>query len=87
MIGLKGQDKIAPIVAWLCTEEASEITSQIIHSQGGILGIMQQPAIIQSFTTDDMWTLDQLDKLIPEMVETKKYHDQEVEEKGAPKKV
>ena len=71
----------------LFRSEAIEITSQIIHSQGGILGIMQQPAIIQSFTTDDMWTLDQLDKLIPEMVETKKYHDQEVEEKGAPKKV
>jgi hypothetical protein len=31
--------------------------------------------------------LDQLDSLIPELVETKKYHDQEVEEKGAPKKV
>ena len=83
----QGPGQIAPVVAWLCTEEANEITSQIIHSQGGILGIMQQPAIIQSFTTDDMWTLDQLDKLIPEMVETKKYHDQEVEEKGAPKKV
>ena len=65
----------------------SEVTSQIIHSQGGILGIMQQPAIIQSFTTDNLWTLEQLDKLIPELVETKKFHDQEVEEKGAPKKV
>ena len=83
----QGPGQIAPVVAWLCTEEASEITSQIIHSQGGILGIMQQPAIIQSFTTDNLWTLDQLDKLIPELVETKKFHDQEVEEKGAPKKV
>ena len=83
----QGPGQIATVVAWLCTEEGNEITYKIIHSQGGILGIMQQPAIIQSFTTDDMWTLDQLDKLIPEMVETKKYHDQEVEEKGAPKKV
>ena len=83
----QGPEQIAPVVAWLCTEEASEITSQIIHSQGGILGIMQQPAIIQSFTTDNLWTLDQLDSLIPELIETKKYHDQEVAEKGAPKKV
>ena len=48
---------------------------------------MQQPAIIQSFTADNLWTLDQLDQLIPELVESKKFHDKEVEEKGAPKKV
>ena len=69
----QGPEQIAPIVAWLCTEEAGEVNSQIIHSQGGILGIMQQPAIIQSFTTDSLWTLGQLDTLIPELVETKKF--------------
>ncbi len=83
----QGPEQIAPVVAWLCTDAAKEVTSQIIHSQGGILGIMQQPAIIKSFTTDDMWSLDQLDSLIPELVETRKYHDEEVAEKGAPKKV
>ena len=83
----QGPEQIAPVVAWLCTEAANEVTSQIIHSQGGILGIMQQPAIIKSYTTDDLWTLEQLDQLIPELVESKKYHDEEVAEKGAPKKV
>tara|TARA_B100001029_G_scaffold178147_1_gene184240 strand:- start:131 stop:1039 length:909 start_codon:yes stop_codon:yes gene_type:complete len=83
----QGPEQIAPVVAWLCTDAAKDVTSQIIHSQGGILGIMQQPAIIQSFTTEDMWTLDQLDNLIPELIETKKFHDEEVAEKGAPKKV
>ena len=83
----QGPEQIAPVVAWLCTDAAKDVTSQIIHSQGGILGIMQQPAIIQSFTTENLWTLDQLDNLIPELVETKKFHDEEVAEKGAPKKV
>ena len=83
----QGPEQIAPIVAWLCTDAAKDVTSQIIHSQGGILGIMQQPAIIQSFTTEDLWTLDQLDNLIPELIETKKFHDEEVAEKGTPKKV
>ena len=83
----QGPEQIAPVVAWLCTDSAKDVTSQIIHSQGGILGIMQQPAIIKSFTTDDLWSLDQLDSLIPELVETRKYHDEEVAEKGAPKKV
>ena len=83
----QGPEQIAPVVAWLCTDAAKNITSQIIHSQGGILGIMQQPAIIKSFTTDNLWSLDQLDSLIPELVETRKFHDEEVAEKGAPKKV
>ena len=50
----QGPEQIAPVVAWLCTDAAKDVTSQIIHSQGGILGIMQQPAIIQSFTTDNL---------------------------------
>ena len=83
----QGPEQIAPVVAWLCTDAAKDITSQIIHSQGGILGIMQQPPIIKSFTTDNLWSLDQLDSLIPELVETRKFHDEEVAEKGAPKKV
>ena len=83
----QGPEQIAPVIAWLCTDEAKDVTSQIIHSQGGILGIMQQPAIIKSFTTDNLWSLDQLDNLIPELVETRKFHDEEVAEKGAPKKV
>jgi len=83
----QGPEQIAPVIAWLCTDEAKDVTSQIIHSQGGILGIMQQPAIIKSFTTENLWSLDQLDNLIPELVETRKFHDEEVAEKGAPKKV
>ena len=79
--------QIAPIVTWLCSQAAEGITSQIIHSQGGILGIMQQPAVIRSFTTDKLWTLNQLDKLIPDLIEAKKNHDQIISESGEPQKV
>ncbi|MDG2060441.1 MAG: SDR family NAD(P)-dependent oxidoreductase [SAR86 cluster bacterium] len=80
-------EQIAPIVTWLCSDAAESITSQIIHSQAGILGIMQQPAVIKSFTTDNLWTIDQLNKLIPELVEAKKNHDKAISESGVPKKV
>tara|TARA_B100000929_G_scaffold26459_1_gene19672 strand:- start:7857 stop:8765 length:909 start_codon:yes stop_codon:yes gene_type:complete len=83
----QGPEQIAPVVTWLCSEDAQEVTSQIIHSQGGILGIMQQPAVIKSFTTDNLWTLELLDKLIPELIEAKKAHDKEVMESASPKKV
>ena len=48
---------------------------------------MQQPAVIKSFFTDEIWSLELLDKLIPELVEAKKYHDKQVSESGSPKKV
>ncbi len=75
------------MVTWLCSEAADNVTSQIIHSEAGILGIMQQPAVIKSFTTENLWTIGQLDKLMPELIEAKKHHDNEVSEKGVPKKV
>ena len=83
----QGPEQIAPVVAWLCTDSAQEVTSQIIHSQGGVLGIMQQPAVIKSFSTNEIWSLELLDKLIPELVEAKKHHDKQVLESGSPKKV
>ena len=45
---------------------------------------MQQPAVIKSFKNDELWTLDKLNTLMPELVEAKKLHDKEVEEKGKP---
>ena len=83
----QGPEQIAPVAAWLCTDSAQEVTSQIIHSQGGVLGIMQQPAVIKSFSTNEIWSLELLDKLIPELVEAKKHHDKQVSDSGSPKKV
>ena len=48
---------------------------------------MQQPAVIKSFTTANLWTLNQLNKLIPDLIEAKKNHDQIISETGAPTKV
>ena len=48
---------------------------------------MQQPAVIKSFTTESLWTVEQLDELMPELIEAKKDHDREVSVKCVPKKV
>ena len=61
----QGPEQIAPVVTWLCSAAADNVTSQIIHSQAGTLGIMQQPAVIKSFTTENLWTIEQLDALMP----------------------
>ena len=80
----QGPQQIAPIIAWVSSDEASEITNQIFHVSSGTVGIMQQPAVIKSFKSDDLWSMEQLNQLMPELVKAKKTHDKEVEEKGKP---
>ena len=79
--------QIAPVVTWLASEAAQDITGQIFDVMRGWVGIMQQPAVIRSFTTGEMWTLADLDRVMPQLIEAKKEHDAEVESKGAPEQI
>ena len=80
----QGPQQIAPVIAWLSSEEANEITNQIFHISQGNVGIMQQPAVIKSIKSDDIWDLDKLNMVMPDLVAAKKMHDEEVEKKGEP---
>ena len=80
----QGPQQIAPVIAWLSSEEANEITNQIFHISQGNVGIMQQPAVIKSIRSDDIWDLDKLNLVMPDLVAAKKMHDEQVEKKGEP---
>ena len=80
----QGPQQIAPVIAWLSSEEANEITNQIFHISQGNVGIMQKPAVIKSIKSDDIWDLDRLNTVMPDLVAAKKMHDEEVEKKGEP---
>ena len=80
----QGPQQIAPVIAWLSSEEANDITNQIFHISQGNVGIMQQPAVIKSFKSEDVWDLDKLNMVMPDLVAAKKVHDKEVEKKGEP---
>ena len=45
---------------------------------------MQQPAVIKSFKSEEIWSMDQLSQVMPELIDAKQTHDKEVEEKGKP---
>jgi hypothetical protein len=81
-----GPQHIAPIVAWLASERAAGVSSQIFHAARGSLGIMQQPAIIKSFQkAKGVWTMAELDRYVPELVEARKAHDAAVKAAGKPR--
>ena len=79
--------QIAPVVTWLASAAAQEMTGQIIDVMQGWVGIMQQPAVVKSFTKGGHWTLDDLDKVMPALAEAKQAHDAMVKEKGLPESI
>ena len=80
----RGPQQIAPVVTWLASAAAAGITSQIFHIAEGAVGIMQQPAVIASRANDQLWTLEQLDRVMPELMQVKAQHDERVAREGEP---
>ena len=68
-----GPQHIAPIVVWLATPESAGITSEIFHTGRGGVAIMQQPRVIKQFRKKNgLWTMDELDRCVPELVAARK---------------
>ena len=81
-----GPQHVAPVVVWLCTEEAAGISAQIVHCGRGLVGIMQQPAVIRSFQKRDsgLWTIDELDDYMPSLLEARRANVEAAKECGEP---
>lgn len=61
-----GPEHIPPIVVYLCTDEALNITGKVFAAGKGRIGIYNDPPQIrQIFNEGEIWSLDQLIKLIP----------------------
>jgi NAD(P)-dependent dehydrogenase (short-subunit alcohol dehydrogenase family) len=74
--------QIAPVVTWLCSEAGQGMNAQIWDIMQGWVGIMQQPAVIKSYTTGDHWTLRDLDTVIPKLMEAKNRADARTRKEG-----
>jgi NAD(P)-dependent dehydrogenase (short-subunit alcohol dehydrogenase family) len=81
---LVGPQQIAPVVTWLASPQAQELTAQIIHVSRGQVAIMQQPALIRAFKSEHLWTQDDLDRVIPALFDAKKAHDARAKKEAEP---
>ncbi len=78
-----GPQHVAPICVWLAGEEAAGITSEIFHTGRGGVAIMQQPRVIKQFRkAEGMWTLDELDNIVPQLIDAKKANMESAETSG-----
>ena len=80
-----GPQHIAPICAWLASDASAGITSEIFHTGRGGVAIMQQPKIIKQFKKrDGLWTMEELDQIVPQLIDAKKANVAAADEGGKP---
>ncbi|MBK88325.1 MAG: hypothetical protein CMQ44_05665 [Gammaproteobacteria bacterium] len=83
-----GPQHIAPICAWLASDASAGITSEIFHTGRGGMAIMQQPKIIKQFKKrDGLWTMEELDQIVPQLIDAKKANVAAADESGKPVEV
>ena len=58
-------DQIAPVAAFLISDEAREINGQIVGVRGNEVYLYSQPRPIRSIHKGDGWTLDSLEETLP----------------------
>jgi len=69
LINMPGPEYVAPVVAYLCTEEASIITGKVIGCGGGRVALYSAPVEIRGLYRDHRkegpWTVEELTKMVP----------------------
>ena len=61
-------EAIAPLVVWLCTDEAANINGRNFLVAGNQIGLYSEPQVVADIRSDHILTLDELSKLMPAQV-------------------
>jgi NAD(P)-dependent dehydrogenase (short-subunit alcohol dehydrogenase family) len=61
-------DAIAPLVVWLCTDEAAEVNGRTFFVAASRIALYSEPEIAADATSDHGWSVDDLSKIMPEQV-------------------
>ncbi|RLC95521.1 MAG: hypothetical protein DRI39_00180 [Chloroflexi bacterium] len=69
LLNMPGPEYVAPVVAYLCTDEAAMITGKVIGCGGGRVALYSDPVEIRGLYRDHVkdgaWTVEELIKLVP----------------------
>ena len=61
-------EAIAPLVVWLCTDEAANVNGRTFLVTGTQIGLYSEPEIVIDVRSDQPWDLDTVSKVMPEKV-------------------
>jgi len=58
-------ENIAPLVVYLCTDEAADINGYNFFVGGGTVSLMSDPEPVRTIFKEGIWTVDELCEIIP----------------------
>ncbi len=61
-------DDVAPMIAWLSSDEAAGVTGMIFHTVGNRVSVMNHPEPTRSIHKDGRWTVEELAGIFPETI-------------------
>ncbi|WP_255197447.1 SDR family oxidoreductase [Halorarius litoreus] len=64
----KPPEKIAPLVGYMMSDEATDITGCSLRASGDMVGLMNDPHTVRAAVNDDGWTIESLAKSFRETV-------------------
>ena len=59
-------EDIAPVVAYLCTDEAKDINGQMFFIQGGQISLLNNPYASRTMQKMGPWTVEEIARLLPQ---------------------
>ena len=62
--GFRGAEYVAPMCAYLASDEAWNINGQVFHVAGGRVGLGTHPVPMRTIQSDHLWTLSELDDAV-----------------------
>ena len=61
-------DHVAPMVGYLCTDQAWNINGKVFHVSGGTVSLAHEESPFRTITTSGMWEMDQLASRVPSLM-------------------
>ncbi|MEX2159908.1 MAG: SDR family NAD(P)-dependent oxidoreductase [Dehalococcoidia bacterium] len=65
LASMRGPEYIAPMVAYLCTDEAWNVNGKIFAVAGGTVSLLHEEAPMRTITKQGMWDVAELRDLVP----------------------
>ncbi len=60
-----GPEDIAPMVAWLASDEAAHVNGHVFHVTEGLINLLNEPEPVKTIQKQGRWTVEELARVFP----------------------
>ncbi len=67
--GMRGPEYVAPMVVYLCTDQAWNVNGKVFHVSGGVVSLGHEEAAWRTIETAGMWDVNELRARVPALID------------------